>query len=177
MSVATTSGAESFTLSVAGIPGATVSSANGTATQVVSLNLDIASLATGTYVGALGVYAPDTANQYDSRPGPAECPATRFGHDAANNRSHPLRRHARSRLPGRGSRHFPNTGGDRQLLPGADGQRRSSVWQLLPGRDDDRCHYRHGCIGQQVDEDVYGDRARYAAAIGHNRETPVRRRV
>src|SRR5262249_10241441 len=67
VTVATTSGQEHFNLLVGGIPGATAAP-DGTASGVVTLSFDAASVASGTYAGALGISVPDAANLYDFVP-------------------------------------------------------------------------------------------------------------
>ena len=66
--VNSTSTAQPFTALATGIPGASVTPSGGTATGMVNVNLDAAPLATGTYVGALGIGAPASANANDFAP-------------------------------------------------------------------------------------------------------------
>lgn len=66
--VGTTSGPLAFQAIATGIPGMTLSSANGTATSNVTLNFDVTGLAAGRYVGALAVKSVDAANRFDVTP-------------------------------------------------------------------------------------------------------------
>ncbi len=68
ISVQTTSGSVPFTLDLSNIPGATLSASAGTAPATVNLNLNVSGLATGTYVGLVGVKATQSANQLDVTP-------------------------------------------------------------------------------------------------------------
>jgi hypothetical protein len=68
LSVNTTSGALPFTAAVLGIPGATVTPGSGTTPGTPSLDVNVSSLTTGTYVGIIGVASPQSVNRLDSIP-------------------------------------------------------------------------------------------------------------
>jgi hypothetical protein len=66
--VGTTSGPLAFQAIATGIPGMTLSSANGTATSNVMLNFDVTGLGAGRYAGAMAVKSIDAANRFDVTP-------------------------------------------------------------------------------------------------------------
>jgi large repetitive protein len=68
LSIGTTSGSASFTAGVMGIPGGSLSAGAGTTPGSTSLNIDVTSLAAGTYVGIIGAKAAQSANLIDSVP-------------------------------------------------------------------------------------------------------------
>ncbi len=68
LSIASTSGAIPFTMSLAGIPGASLSASGGTIPAIVNLTVNAASLAIGTYTGVVSVDAPASANLWQFVP-------------------------------------------------------------------------------------------------------------
>jgi hypothetical protein len=65
VSVTSTSGVRPFTAFVTGVPGATLSAANGNSPASLNLDLHLGSLAIGSYHGSLGVAMPGTENRTD----------------------------------------------------------------------------------------------------------------
>ena len=68
VAVTTTTGAQPFSLSLAGVPPATLSASSGMTNATVNLNLNVTSLGAGTYNGLLAASAPGSANLIDEVP-------------------------------------------------------------------------------------------------------------
>ncbi|HEV8344925.1 MAG TPA: putative Ig domain-containing protein, partial [Vicinamibacterales bacterium] len=68
VSVGSTSGAIGFDVAIEGLPGATLSTASGTAPSSVSLDVHANALAAGAYSGVLALKAPGAANVIDAVP-------------------------------------------------------------------------------------------------------------
>lgn len=68
IAITSTSGAIPFTAAIMGIPGATLTPANGSAPTSLNLNLDPTGLVAGTYAGVAAVNAPTSANLYTHTP-------------------------------------------------------------------------------------------------------------
>ena len=68
VAVNATSGSFPFGLSLTGIPGASLSQRNGTATSTVNIDWNLAGVAIGSYHGVLGVRADQSVNRVDQVP-------------------------------------------------------------------------------------------------------------
>ena len=68
ITVGSTTGTLAYEISVAGIPGASLSATGGTAPGTVNLNLNLSGVALGTYTGLVAADAPQSVNPGDATP-------------------------------------------------------------------------------------------------------------
>ena len=68
INVATTSGNLPFNAMVTGIPGVTISTANGTTSSISNLTFNVGLLPLGTSTGVMAVRSTESANQFDALP-------------------------------------------------------------------------------------------------------------